>query len=272
MLLYDILRLSDPAFDPGKAKIHLASWNGHHEPLDVYVAGEFDEWQRWQNKKNFERAFVLSLISVPKAPHRWLFAGVHESSGREYHEDRGYYRYDLTELPAFADLNGRVFVHFPRPGRASYLLADKWESAISVSEIRPERLTIGDFPGYKAVDISRTELGAIVGHAPDSWRMPLSSVAGVYLISDTTTGKLYVGSATGEGGIWQRWCDYAATGHGGNAELQRLLRDEGDDRQTAFRYSVLEIADTHASHADILEREAHWKRVLMTRQHGWNAN
>lgn len=81
-----------------------------------------------------------------------------------------------------------------------------------------------------------------------------------------------MGSATGQGGIWQRWCAYADNGHGGNVELARLLREEGPDRQQHFRYSVLEIPDTHATDEEVLRRERHWKDVLMTRGVGLNAN
>jgi len=47
----------------------------------------------------------------------------------------------------------------------------------------------------------------------------LAAVAGVYLIVDRKTGKQYVGSASGEGGILSRWRSYADTGHGGNKRL-----------------------------------------------------
>jgi len=98
------------------------------------------------------------------------------------------------------------------------------------------------------------------------------NVAGVYLISDTETGKLYVGSASGEGGLWQRWTSYACDGHGGNIELRKLLADAGPERANKFHHSILEIADLHASREDILCRESHWKDVLMSRSHGLNAN
>ena len=100
----------------------------------------------------------------------------------------------------------------------------------------------------------------------------MSAVAGVYLITDTSTGKLYVGSATGDGGIWARWSQYAATGHGGNKELKKLLKSEGADYARHFQYAVLEIADTHASAEEVIRREAHWKRVLGSREHGYNNN
>ena len=46
MLLYDLLKLLEPAFDPAATKVHLARWNGQDDPVDVYRRGEFDEWQR----------------------------------------------------------------------------------------------------------------------------------------------------------------------------------------------------------------------------------
>ena len=108
--------------------------------------------------------------------------------------------------------------------------------------------------------------------SPESWRTALSSVAGVYLISDTVSGKFYVGSAYGEGGIWSRWSEYADDGHGGNVELKKLLADEGIKYSENFRYSILEIADLHDSQDTILQRESHWKDILMSRIYGLNAN
>ena len=35
--------------------------------------GDFDEWQTWQTRRNFEREFVLSLIQLPER-NKWLFA------------------------------------------------------------------------------------------------------------------------------------------------------------------------------------------------------
>lgn len=42
----------------------------------------------------------------------------------------------------------------------------------------------------------------------------------MYLITDSSNGKKYVGSATGENMIWGRWKDYIANGNGGNIELK----------------------------------------------------
>ena len=95
---------------------------------------------------------------------------------------------------------------------------------------------------------------------------------GIYVIADAKTGKFYVGSATGDEGIWSRWCSYATTGHGGNKDIRALLRHKGTDYVQQFCFGILEIADTHASATDILRRESHWKELLQTREHGYNAN
>ena len=171
-----------------------------------------------------------------------------------------------------AEFEGRLVVSFSRTGRQSYLNAENWATEISVAELKAEKLSIAEFPGYRSINLSKGELDAIVRQSIESWRTALSNVAGVYVISDTTSGKLYVGSATGEGGIWQRWSHYAATGHGGNRELRELLRETGAVSAENFQFAVLEIADIHSSEKKVLRRESHWKKVLLTREHGHNAN
>lgn len=182
----------------------------------------------------------------------------------------GTYQYKLAALPAYAEFAGRLFVTFART-RASYLRGESCAPRMTVHAVTAEPVKLDEFPGFKTVDISFEDLDYLVRSGTTSWRTALGSVAGVYLISDTLTGKLYVGSATGEGGIWGRWCQYV-DGHGHNVELKKLVGTEGIERAKHYRFSVLEIADTHASSGEVLERESHWKRVLLTRIHGWNAN
>lgn len=210
----------------------------------------------------------MSLISLPEVA-RWLFVGVYASQGKQQHAN-GTYQYKLAALSAYAEFAGRLFVTFART-RASYLRGESCAPRMTVHAVTAEPVKLDGFPGFKTVNISFEDLDYLVRSGTPSWRTALGSVAGVYLISDTLTGKLYVGSATGEGGIWGRWCQYV-DGHGHNVELKKLVGTEGIARAKHYRFSVLEIADTHASSAEVLERESHWKRVLLTRVHGWNAN
>ncbi len=82
MDLFQLIGLMDSDVAADKCKIHLAGWNGSDDPLDVYLAGEFEDWQSWQSKRNFERPFVVSLISLSR-DSQWLFAGVYDSEGCE---------------------------------------------------------------------------------------------------------------------------------------------------------------------------------------------
>ncbi len=271
MLLFDILRLSIPSIRVDECKIHLAVWNGTNNPVDVYLAGDFEEWQSWQSKKNFERKFIISLLQLPENG-KWLFAGGFVSKGYKYIEAEKYYLYKTNEVTDFRSLAGRLVVKFIRSGRQSYLNAENWADDIFVSELKPEKMVIEEFSGYNKIKLSKKNLELVFKQSIESWKGALSNVSGVYLITDTHTGKLYVGSATGEGGIWQRWSEYAENGHGGNRDLIELLKENGHEYCNNFQYSILEIADTHSSINDVLGRESYWKDILCSRQHGYNAN
>ncbi|HJH13310.1 MAG TPA: GIY-YIG nuclease family protein, partial [Brevibacterium ravenspurgense] len=102
-------------------------------------------------------------------------------------------------------------------------------------------------------------------HRYAAWRTALSSVLGVYLITDTRDGKQYVGKAVGAESIRQRWSAYATNGHGGNVELRSL-------DPTNFRYSILRVFDPATPSRVINEAESHFKNALDTREHGLNRN
>jgi hypothetical protein len=133
-------------------------------------------------------------------------------------------------------------------------------------------VSFGRFPGFKAVNLRKTELEIVVNQDIESWKAALSSVKGIYLITDASNGKKYVGKADGANGIWQRWCTYALTSHGNNVALVEELGVAGRERQKDFSFSVLEIADLQSTSEEIARRENHWKEVLQTRKFGYNRN
>lgn len=273
MLAIDLIQLMAPQVSPDNAKVHLASWNGTDEPLDVYFAGKFDEWQSWQTQKNFSRPYVVSLVKLPERI-RWLYVGTYNVHGHKPHPTKGGFRYDMDAIPTCSELEARLVIDFERSGRAAYLLGNSCFDRMHVHEIRAQKLAFEAFPGFKKIDLSWRDLEIIVRQRTTSWKTALSNVAGVYLISDPDKqggGKLYVGSATGEGGIWSRWCQYV-DGHGKNIELKRLIEAMGLARAEQFRFSILEIADMNATAQEVLERESHWKRILLSRSHGYNSN
>ena len=103
----------------------------------------------------------------------------------------------------------------------------------------------------------------------------LENVHGVYLITDTSTGKRYVGSAYGDQGIWLRWVKYTASGHGEVAELQKLVKPDLDYPRKHFRFALLEYRAASTPNDVILKRETFWKEALLTRdkyKYGLNSN
>lgn len=270
MNLFDLIQLLDNEIVPQRSKLHLAVWNGVDNPLDVYLAGQFDEWQSWQSKQNFPRDFVISLIAL--STNKWLFVGAYDSIHCEWVDEHKAYRYQLKKRIKLGELEGRLVIDYTREGRQSYRNAETCYKSLSVLEIRSEKMRIADFPGYHRVLLTKKQLDIVIQEDNEAWKAALSGVAGVYVIVDRETGKLYIGSASSEMGIWGRWCEYAATGHGGNRELRKLLKAKGNDYAENFQYGILEIADTHATTEYIFQRESRWKTLLMTRTHGYNAN
>ena len=141
-----------------------------------------------------------------------------------------------------------------------------------VSELKEQKLTVKEFPGYDNVNITYDELRIIINQEISSWKGALANIKGIYLLTDITTGKHYVGSACGDIGIWQRWTNYSMNGHGGNVELKKILQAKTNGYYKNFIYSILEIADKNTSDEYILKRECYWKGVLLSRKFGYNKN
>lgn len=265
--LVKFLKAAGVAVNTDSLKIHLACWNGTEHPLDRYYAGTFKSYQDWQGRLNFNCDQVLGLIDLGKSS--WLFAGVYKILGHKPHpQNKRHFLYSSRLLPSQDDMIGRIIVHHKRSRNSRIWYRP--EIMLPITEIRREKLTVEEFPGYNSVLVSHSTLKTITEQQISSWHAALSSIKGIYLITDTSTGKLYVGKASGTVGIWQRWCSYASCGHGGNIELKRLLKQQGPEHASHFQFSILEIADTHASDNDILYRESYWISALKSREFGLN--
>jgi hypothetical protein len=268
MQAWTLIKSLDPALETQQTKIHLASTNDLGDnPLDIYRRDpeEFRDWQCWQTKKNFGKDFVIALIQMPRT-HEWLFAGAYTSRGCR--PDGDGFRYQLEERPGCRSIDGRLVVQFERPGRQPYLHADGYADHILVSEIRSRRLSVPEFPGFKGLRVSKAELDLVVREQDPGWKAALASVAAVYLIADADSGQLYVGSATGQAGLWQRWSQYVQTGHADNVKLKALLTRKNSTAKLYF--SILEIDDMRTTPDQMLEREYRWQEILLTRGHGLN--
>ena len=267
--LIDLINLSGITL--GHYKIHCAT-GIKTSPLEAFFEGKFKEWQESQNQPNFQCDEILALIHLNK--DRWLFAGIYKVLGVKKRKEgkRTRYYYSTKEITGLEHLTGRGIIKFEKNFRASYLVGKKHSENLVVSEIRDQRMSVGEFPGYNSVRLSYRLLSTIIREEIPSWKSALCNIAGVYVLTDTKTGKQYIGSAYGGDGIWHRWVRYAKDGHGGNKEIKALLKIKGHKYSSNFQFSVLEVCDLNANNDYVISRESHWKNVLLTREFGLNKN
>lgn len=180
----------------------------------------------------------------------------------EIDNDGAHRLFKLRSTGLLADLRSRLVLAWPLPRR--WWVKGPTGAKYSVVEVRdPDR---EPFPGFDGLVVDYPKLQAIVlDPRYVAWREVLASVVGVYLITDMTDGKQYVGKADGAENILQRWTAYATNGHGGNVELKKRSPH-------AFRFSVLRVFDPTVATLDVNAVESHYKQALGSRVHGLNAN
>jgi hypothetical protein len=167
--------------------------------------------------------------------------------------------YDLLIDERLADLQGKLFIEWGKGTRAWVQRADNKKDK-PIIELRRE-FKEPDFPGFLNF---REPLSKIEG-LPKIWIEILKRTAGVYLLTCPKTKEQYVGSACGGEGFWQRWMQYAVSGHGGNISLKSRERSD-------YQVSILEVAGSGSNPDDILKMESRWKEKLQSREMGLNKN
>jgi hypothetical protein len=268
ILLSDIIKINDPK----QYKLHLACWNGEEQPLDVFIRSweKWVGWNEWKgNRNDWTCDYIFSLINFYPKSNSWLFGGVFKVKNRFKK------RYEIEECLEYKKYVGRLILSFYRyPGlRGRAFNLENHIDDLIVSEILPQVYEGEVFPGYDKINHDFSILEAIIRREKIDWKTALQNVKGIYLITDKSNGKSYVGAAYGNHGIWSRWQCYIGTGHGWNDELIKLITEKGIDyARTNFKIALLEIFSIDTPDEYIISRENRWKTILMTREHGYNKN
>lgn len=179
-------------------------------------------------------------------------------------------KFNLTKTPILEEFTNRLVIEW---GKGALSWCQNGTTEKDILYILPP-VSPYEFISYDKILLDFKTLEEIIFNNKQHavWEEKLSTVAGVYLITDTSTGKHYVGSATGKaGGIWQRWSEYAKTKHGGNTKLIKLLIDS-PTQYLSFQYSILEVFPIKRSSEEVLEYEALYKRKLFSKEFGLNEN
>ena len=275
-----------PDLNKTKIKFNMNAGNVEIRAWDLLFKEDETEWEQinaWKTKhpnNNLNHADYLLAFAqyYPYGPEYFIFGGLYKIKKiePEVYDEVGY---ELTLMEDYKEYRKRLIVKLKKPiGRDLYNrlyknIQDTLEP--EVYEIAPNT-KLGHFPGYQNVTLSHPQMQQIISRNEPSWKQALMNVKGVYVITDLSNGKLYIGSASGNtDGIWQRWSDYANIENltGGNKLLNEIKLDKGKDYIiNNFQYSILEIFDTKTKVDTIINRENYWKNVFCTRKHGMNFN
>jgi hypothetical protein len=226
----------------------------------------FLDYQRSQSKNIFNGVdFIVSFIGEDAKFAR--FIGVYKILSEKKSED-GLNWYEMKEVEGFEDLKERVIINW---GTAT-LSWHQWIDNIKpVTEILPG-LHYQQFTDYFDFILDFKELQEIITNQYSDWKKVLSITKGIYLINDSKTGKLYVGSAYGDDGIWGRWVNYVFTnGHGNNKMLIALLKDD-PNYGFNFRFSILMLLPRTITPDEAIKKERLFKNKLGTNAFGLNSN
>lgn len=227
---------------------------------------EFLAYQNSQSKDVFNKVdYIVSFIGEEGLLAR--FIGVFRLTNRKQLANE-HFEYDMEEVKDdYDDLKERVIIRWSNAISWHQWIKNKME----VIEIHPG-LHYKQFTDYSEFILRFDELTEIVTNQYSDWKKMLSATKGIYLINDTKTGRLYVGSAYGEEGIWGRWCEYVSTnGHGNNKTLKELITSD-PNHGNHFQFSILMLLPKTVTPDQAIKKEALFKNKLGTNSFGLNNN
>lgn len=255
------------------------SFTTNHDRLLEHIS-----WKKHHEKKASFRVidtkYCLEFLRLDKDEKydQWLFLGAYEVVGTNKYPN-GDEVYKLKLLERYSSFVEKLIIEYKRQQgpKGAKKSSSNVRTLKVVKVLEDLYIKVGrPFPGYDNIEISFSELREIINNKIESWRNALSNVNGIYVITDTSNGKHYIGSTYGYNGVWQRWCTYVNTnGTGNNKTLGELTQKDAEYAEKNFLFSLLEsYVNVEAKTKDFfIEREGHWKRILCTeKKTGYNNN
>lgn len=270
-------------FTPHRRRVKLVRHkDGRNDIEDLIRRGLFEKYQQFQGDTIFDGCDQI-VAFVGEHGTKSRFVGVFDVGARrparvtpEFADGQppawlrgAKYWYPTSRRKKFDDLQNRLVIDWGLGTRAWH----QWFVDREVLEIRAKGRSLPPFRDYLQINLTFRQLTELRRYpeAHQDWITGLSAVGGVYLIVSTVTGQQYVGSATGGGGIWQRWQTYAKTGHCRNSRLVELCASD-QRHPEAFTFSILEAFSRTTARDAALAQEAFFKRKLGSRAFGLNEN
>lgn len=269
-------------FEKGKVKVkfNMNAGNKNLPALDLLLNDDYrwiemNSWKTKQANNNYAAAeYVLTFAQYyPFGSNYYMFGGLYkiEKILPEKFDEVGY---NLVPQNEFKEYIKRLIIKLEKP-LSREIYNKPFENVQrdlnpEIYEITPSA-RLADFTGYNNVLLTHNDLQIISKYEAPEWKTALENVKGIYTITDITNGKIYIGSATGENGIWQRWISYANGLTGENKTFTELVKSKGEEYiRNNFTYAILEIFDKKTKDSYIIQREEFWKKVFQTVKYGMN--
>ena len=251
--------------------------------LDHQNDGLFEDYVREHTPVNanllIQADYVIAFVADGKHSR---FAGVYQVLGedkrikvlsedpKKKYEEKIFLK--VLRLRAFEPLGGRVLVDWGGLAAQRWLQWFRGDKKVLRIDQGIIRMMI-PFTSYNDVLLSFKELKNLIETDNVEWRDKLKAVNGIYGIADQSNGKLYVGSAYGNEGIWGRWKIYVETnGHGNNDMLVEIINNNKDYAWDHFQWFILETFPLNVTDDYAVHRENLYKEKLCTRKFGYNIN
>lgn len=280
--LNDILRFSPEQIAHAKIAFNIACGSDKKRCFDVWQSdsrepaernvGAYSYWY-YMKQHNFHVGDICVGLVQLDANSKWLLITVGEVISVPKESGACEYR----QLPEYAPFLGRVIVSVAKGNKMGRWLfnLDTYLDQCNIIKICDKVYEEDKAFSLDSIHLNYEELkDTLEGRKNESLRRVLENIKGVYCLTDTKTGKLYIGSATSDGkGIARRWGDYFATNTGGNEALRDLRDEEGDEYfKQYFTFTVIEHFGMWLDNEKIRDREKYWKKVFDTIEHGYNRN
>ena len=274
ILLNDLLNINDDEIDKVKVKFNQTNYENTN-PMEEYKKDPEivnDRWLFWRSKQRYFNVGQIAICLLRLSYDTWLLTTIKEVE-KELNVTNGI-NYEGREIEKYRCYFGRVILKHHKTYQSQGRYFKEIQDELEILEILPSIFDGESFPGYDNVRLSFQQLETIITRKKSDWIGALQNQKAVYLITDKSNGKLYVGSATSDNGmLLDRWTSYIKNGHGGNKSLIALIKEKGFDYiKNNFQYSILENYNAKTDDNVILHREQWWKETLKSKDFGYNCN
>lgn len=224
---------------------------------------QFLDYQSEQSKDVFKGAdYIVAFIGEENSTARLIGVfrnlGYDEERKKKLGTDKFYYKLEID--PRFDVLSEKVIIDWGKSAISWHQWLDSGEKEVIAIVPGFDYM----FPGYNKVTLSFSQMRDVfINKQYPEWKKMLSGVNCVYVIDDSKSQSIYIGSTYNREGIWGRWSEYAHTGHGGNVELEKLIEKDSQYAEKYFKWSILEILPIDVTQDEAVKRhEQRFKEML----------